>query len=60
MTHNYYFKFPKPLIENQMLKILDRNPLLIKSLGTYLYPNPLTDYIIFKYWGNINSKKISS
>ena len=56
VTHNYYFKCPKPMIENQMLKILDRNPLLIKSLGTYLDPNPLIDYIIFKYWGYFNSK----
>ena len=56
VTHNYYFKCPKPMIENQMDKILDRNPLLIKSLGTYLDPNPLIDYIIFKYWNYINSK----
>ena len=56
VTHNYYFECPKPMIENQMLKILVRNPLLIESLGTYLDPNPLIDYIIFKYWGYINSK----
>ena len=36
VTHNYYLKCPKPMIENQMLKILDANPLLIKSLGAYL------------------------
>ena len=60
VTHNYYFKCPKPMIENQILKILDANPLLIKSLGAYLEHNPLIDYIIYKYWGRfdvINNKK---
>ena len=33
-----------------MLKILDANPLLLKSLGAYLEVNPLIIYIIFKYW----------
>ena len=42
------------MIENQMLKILDANPLLIKSLGAYLLPIPLIDYIINKYWGRID------
>ena len=37
-----------------MFKFLDRNLLLIESLGEYLYPNPLTDYIISEYWGRIN------
>ena len=41
VTHNYYLKCPKPMIEYQMLKILDANPLLIKSLGAYLLPIPL-------------------
>ena len=41
VTYNYYFKSPKPMMENQMLKILDANPLLNKSLGAYLEVNPL-------------------
>ena len=48
------------MIENQMLKFLDRNSLLIKSLGTYLEIIPLLKHIIFKYWGRIdiiNKKK---
>ena len=49
VTHNYYLKCPKPMLEYQMLKILDANPLLIKSLGAYLLPIPLLDYIINKY-----------
>ena len=53
-THNYYLKCPKPMIEIQMLKILDTNPLLIKSLGSYLNPNPLLDVILYKYWGRID------
>ena len=48
VTHNYYFKYPKPMIENLMLRFLDKNPLLNKSLGAYLDPNPLPDYIIYK------------
>ena len=39
-----------------MLKILDKKPLLIKSLGAYLDPNPLINLIIFKYWGYFNNK----
>ena len=31
VTYSYYLQCPKPMIENQMLKILDSNPLLIKS-----------------------------
>ena len=54
VTHNYYLQCPKPMIENRLLKILDTNPLVIKSLGAYLEPNPLIDLIIFKYWGRIN------
>ena len=49
------------MIENQILKTLDANPLLIKWLGAYLEPNPLLDLIIFKYWGridDINNKKV--
>ena len=48
------------MIENRLLKNLDTNPLLIKSLGAYLDPNPLILYIINKYWGRIdinNNKK---
>ena len=48
------------MIENRLLKILDTNPLLIKSLGASSEPNPLIDLIIFKYWGridNINNEK---
>ena len=59
-TFHYYLKCPKPMIENRLLKILDTNPLLIKSLGAYLDPNPLIVYIIYKYWGwidIINNKK---
>ena len=43
-----------------MLKILDRNPLLNKSLGAYLEFIPLLKHIIYKYWGRIdviNKKK---
>ena len=60
VTYIYYFQCPKPVIENRLLKILDTNPLLIKSLGAYLDPSPLIVYIIYKYWGridNINNKK---
>ena len=60
VTHKYYSQCPKPMIENQMLKILDANPLLIKSLGAYLDFIPLLDRIIYKYWGGIdviNKKK---
>ena len=51
------------MIENRLLKILEANPLLIKSLGRYLDPIPLVKFIIFKYWGRIitikNKKKVS-
>ena len=60
VTHNNYLKCPKPMIENQMLEILDANPLLIKSLGAYLELNPLLECIIYKFWGRIdiiNNKK---
>ena len=40
-----------------MLKILEANPMLIKSLGRYLYPIPLVEFIILKYWGYIDNKK---
>ena len=56
LTHNYYLKFPKPMIENKMLKNLDKSPLLIKSLGAYLHPYPLMNLTIFKHWGYINNK----
>ena len=45
-TLNFFLKCPKPMIENRLLKILDTNPILIKSLGAYLDPNPLILYII--------------
>ena len=54
VTHNYYLQCPKPMIENQMLKILDTNPLLVKSLGAYLEFIPLLEYVIYKYWGRID------
>ena len=60
VTNYYYFKCPKPMIENKLLNFLDANPSLIKSLGTYLDTNPLTEYTIFNYWGRIdiiNNKK---
>ena len=56
LTLNYYLKFPKPMIETKMLKILDENPSPIKSLGACLDPIPLINLIIFKYWGYINNK----
>ena len=56
LTYNYYLKFPKPMVEYKLLKILDKNPLLIKSLGAYLDPIPLINLIIFKYWGYFNNK----
>ena len=40
-----------------MLKILGANPMFIKSLGRYLYPIPLVEFIILKYWGYIDNKK---
>ena len=49
VTYNHYLRCPKPMIENRLLKILDTNPLLTKSLGAYLDPNPLIVYIIYKY-----------
>ena len=49
VTHNYYLKCPKPMIEYKLLKILDANPLLIKSQGAYLDPYPLINLIIYKY-----------
>ena len=60
VTHNYFLKCTKPMIEAQMLKILDANPLLIKLLGAYLELNPLLDRIIYKYSCRIdiiNNKK---
>ena len=33
------------MIENRLLKFLDANPLLIKSLGAYLELHPLLDRI---------------
>ena len=60
VTHNYYLKCPKPMMEKKILKILGANPLLIKSLGAYLELNSLLDCIIYKYWGRIeiiNNKK---
>ena len=57
LTHKYYLKFPKSMIEYKLLKTLDKNPLLIKSLGAYLDPIPLIRFIIFKNWGYINNKK---
>ena len=57
VTHNYYLKCPKPMIEYQLLKILDANRLLIKSLGAYLEPIPLVEVIVFKQWGYNNIKK---
>ena len=43
LTHNYYVQFPRPMIETKMLKILDTNPKLVKSIGRYLLLNPLTE-----------------
>ena len=54
VTHNYYLKCPKPMIETHVLKILDVNPLLIKSLGRYLELIPPLERIIYKYWGRID------
>ena len=48
-TYNYYLQCPKPMIETRLLKILDTNLILIKSLGAYLVPYPLFVYIIHKY-----------
>ena len=56
LTHNYYLKSPKPMIETKMFQILDKNPLLIKSLGAYLNSNPLKNLIIFKNWGYNNNR----
>ena len=40
-----------------MLKVLEANPMLIKSLGRYLYPIPLVEFIFLKYLGCIDNKK---
>ena len=56
LTNNVHLKFPKPMLEYKLLKILVRNPLLIKSLGAYINPIPLINFNIFKYWGYINTK----
>ena len=62
VTFNSDLQCPKPMIENRLLKILDTNPILIKSLGAYLDSYPLILYIINKYWGRIdiiiNKKKL--
>ena len=58
LTLNYYLRCSKPMIENQMLKILKTNPLLIKSLGAYLKPIALVEFIIFNYWVYIYKKKL--
>ena len=55
--NHYILSCPKPMIELKMLKILEANPLLIKSLRRFLYPFPLIEYIILKYWGYIDNKK---
>ena len=61
-TYKHYLRCPKPMIENQMPKILAKNPILIKSLGRYLGPIPLIRYFINKYWVRIvtikNNKKL--
>ena len=54
VTHNYYLKCPKPMVETHMLKILDINPSLIKSVGGYLELIPPLERIIYKYWGRID------
>ena len=56
LTLNYYLNFPKPMIEYKFFKILDKNPLLIKSLGACLDPILIILLIIFKHWGYINNK----
>ena len=41
----------------KMLEILEASPIIIKSLGRYLYPILLLEYIILKYWGYIDNKQ---
>ena len=48
VTFNYYLQCPKPMIENRLLKILDTNPLLIKSIGAYLDPYSKIVVIFYK------------
>ena len=55
--NHYILSCPKPMIELKMLELLEANSLLIKSLGRYLYPIPLIEYIILKNWGYIDNKK---
>ena len=55
--NHYIISSPKPMTEIKKLKILEANPMLIKSLGRYLYPIPLIEFVIFKYWGYIDNKK---
>ena len=48
------------MIETHMLKFLDVNPSLIKSLDGFLELISTLDCIIYKYWGRIdfiNKKK---
>ena len=45
------------MIAIKTLKILEANPLLIKSLGAYLYHIPLVEFIILNNSGYIDNKK---
>ena len=47
--NHYILSCPKPMIEIKLLKILEANPMFTKSLGRYLYPIPLVEFIILKY-----------
>ena len=55
-THYHYLKFPKRMTEIRLLKILDVNPLLIKTLGACLDPIPLVNLILYKYSSYINNR----
>ena len=46
LTYSYHLQQPKPMIENKMLKILDTNPILVKSLGAYLELYPLRKHYL--------------
>ena len=48
-TYNHYFQLPKPMIENKICQIIDRNPNLIKILDHM--PKPYRRHIIIKHWG---------
>ena len=48
-SYNHYLQQPRPMIEKQICKIIDRNPNLIKTLNKM--PSLYSRYINIKQWG---------